>query len=411
MRNRDRSVLPPLFVLLLGALAGPHPASAASFEEDLEFLQRHTKVVVLSDDQGQAQVAVAPEYQGRVMTSTAAGPDGPSFGWINREVISDGKWRPHINVFGGEDRFWLGPEGGQFSIFFPKGASFTLEDWQTPAPIDWGAWDLATRWSSAIKFTKLMRLKNYSGTRFDLRADRTVRLRPRCKIDDLVDCDLAQDVAAVGFESDNRITNTGEQEWKKATGLLSIWILGMFEPSRRTTVVIPFDPGPSPEEVPIVNDAYFGKVPPERLVVGEQHLFFSGDGRYRSKIGVGPRRARSWLGSYAAERKLLTLVHFNQPAGVEDYVNSMWELQDRPFAGDVVNSYNDGPPQPGAKPLGPFYELETSYPAAALAPQETLKHVHQTFHLSGPEASLDKVAKSVLGIGLQAIEKALTVGR
>jgi hypothetical protein len=27
---------------------------------------------------------------------------------------------PHINVFGGEDRFWLGPEGGQFSIFFAK---------------------------------------------------------------------------------------------------------------------------------------------------------------------------------------------------------------------------------------------------------------------------------------------------
>ena len=56
------------------------------------------------------------------------------------------------------------------------------------------------------------------------------------------------------------------------------------------------------------------------------------------------------------------LVQFDRPAGARDYVNSMWEVQRDPFAGDVVNSYNDGPPAPAAKPLGPFYELETSSP-------------------------------------------------
>ena len=59
---------------------------------------------------------------------------------------------------------------------------------------------------------------------------------------------------------------------------------------------------------------------------------------------------------------MLTLVQYDQPEGATDYVNSMWEIQKEPFAGDVVNSYNDGPPAPGAKPLGPFYELETSSP-------------------------------------------------
>ena len=39
-------------------------------------------------------------------------------GWLNREAIASGERKEHINVFGGEDRFWLGPEGGQFSIFF-----------------------------------------------------------------------------------------------------------------------------------------------------------------------------------------------------------------------------------------------------------------------------------------------------
>ncbi len=55
---------------------------------------------------------------------------------------------------------------------------------------------------------------------------------------------------------------------------------------------------------------------------------------------------------------VLTLVHLTVPEGATDYVNSMWEIQEKPFAGDVVNSYNDGPASPGAKPLGPFYELE-----------------------------------------------------
>ena len=67
------------------------------------------------------------------MTSTAGGDAGLSFGWINRELIASGKLLPHMNAFGGEDRFWMGPEGGQFSIFFAKGAKFEFADWFTPA--------------------------------------------------------------------------------------------------------------------------------------------------------------------------------------------------------------------------------------------------------------------------------------
>ena len=84
----------------------------------------------------------------------------------------------------------------------------------------------------------------------------------------------------------------------------------------------------------------------------------------------------------------------------------MWEIQEKPFAGDVVNSYNDGPAAPGAKPLGPFYELETSSPAAALAPGGTLTHVHTTMHFTGSEKALDEIARQVLGVGLGEIGKA-----
>lgn len=134
-----------------------------------------------------------------------------------------------------------------------------------------------------------------------------------------------------------------------------------------------------------MNDAYFGKVPPERLKVYDKEgfLLFKCDGDHRGKIGIPPGRAREYAGSYSASSKLLTLVQYDKPKGATDYVNSMWEQQKQPFAGDVVNSYNDGAPAPGKDKLGGFYEIETSSPAAALAPRASLVHTHRTFHFAG----------------------------
>src|ERR1019366_5203447 len=109
---------------------------AATFGDDVAFLRQHQQVIELTDATGQARVAVVPAWQGRIMTSTAGGSGGDSYGWVNRELIASGQTVPHINVFGGEDRFWVGPEGGQFSIFFAKGATFDLAHWFTPAAID-----------------------------------------------------------------------------------------------------------------------------------------------------------------------------------------------------------------------------------------------------------------------------------
>ena len=104
---------------------------------------------------------------------------------------------------------------------------------------------------------------------------------------------------------------------------------------------------------------------------------------------------------------MLTLIHVTIPEGATEYVNSMWQIQDNPYAGDVVNSYNDGPAAPGAKPLGPFYELESSSPAAALKPGDSLSHTHVTMHFQGTEAALDAIAKAVLGVGINEIARAL----
>jgi hypothetical protein len=95
------------------------------------------------------------------------------------------------------------------------------------------------------------------------------------------------------------------------------------------------------------------------------------------------------------------------PENTTSYVNSMWEIQKEPYAGDVINSYNDGPTTPGGKPLGPFYELETSSPAVELQPGGSLSHVHRTFHFEGSIDELDKLSQAALGVSLQEIVKAL----
>jgi hypothetical protein len=399
-----------IVLLCVGILAGcmeqQKKMEKNTFGDDLEFLKKHTDVIVLSDETGDGRVAVLPKLQGRVMTSTAGGMDGLSYGWINRELVASEKTVEHMNTYGGEDRFWLGPEGGQFSVFFKNGVPFDLEHWFTPAPVDTEPFELVSKSKDRAILKKNMQLENYSRTVFNLRVDREVRILGKDDAVKLLGKTPAKEVKMVSFESINKVTNTGEKAWEKDTGLLSIWILGMLNPSPATTIVVPFKTGPEEKLGPIVNDAYFGKVPADRLVVKDGVMFFSGDGQYRSKIGLSPLRAMPILGSYDAVNQVLTIVQYSKPRGTFDYVNSMWEMQDQPYKGDVVNSYNDGPAEPGAKPLGPFYELETSSPAASLKPGETISHVHRTFHLQGSEADLDQIARATLGVTIDQIKSA-----
>jgi hypothetical protein len=378
-------------------------AFAATYGDDAAFLKKHTGLVVLHDQSGQSQVAVAPAWQGRVMTSSAAGDSGMSFGWINHDLIASGKLQLHINAFGGEDRFWLGPEGGQFSLFFGKGVPFDLAHWFTPAAVDTLPYPVVSQSADSVKVAAQFSVTNYSGTQFDVKVERTVRLLDPVAAWKKLGLQAPDKVKLVAYESENTLTNAGQSAWTKDTGLLSIWILGQFSPSPRTTIVVPIKAGPDSTLGTKVTSNYFGEIPPDRLTVTDHVIYFTGDGRFRGKIGINPRRAKGVLGSYDSEHGVLTLVESNQPEGVTDYVNSLWKIQDNPFAGDAENSYNDGPPSPGAKPLGPFYEMETSSPAAALQPAQSITHVHTTMHLTGPKSALDAIARSVLGISLQDI--------
>jgi hypothetical protein len=179
----------------------------------------------------------------------------------------------------------------------------------------------------------------------------------------------------------------------------------MFTPAPGTRVIAPFDKAGKGD---VVNDRYFGKPGPERLQINQDKGFvlFKADGQFRSKIGLPASRAKNVIGSYSAEGKLLTIVRYTRPAGAKKYVNNLWEISKAPYGGDVNNAYNDGPVEPGKPSLGGFYELESSSPAAALAPGKSLEHVHETYHFTGPPELLEAIAQKVLGVSLKDVQAA-----
>jgi hypothetical protein len=317
---------------------------------------------------------------------------------------------PHINAYGGEDRFWVGPEGGHFSVYFAKGAPFDYDHWFVPPPLDTVPFNTVERARDHALFEAQFSLVNYAGTEFRVGVKRNVKLLSRKEALKDLGIDAAGKVTLVAYESDNTLTNMGANAWKSETGMLSIWILGMFAPSPVSTIVVPIRAGPIAELGPEVRVENFGPLPPERLKVTQNAVFFRGDGRLRRKIGIAPQRSLGRLGSYDAENNVLTVVQFDQKKDATSYVNSLWQLKENEYDGDVANSYNDGPLGSGVKQLGPFFELESSSAAEPLSAGSSIRHTHRTFHLTGAEADLDQVVRSVFGVSLQEIRGALPTG-
>ena len=394
--------------LLVGACNNNQPArqqdaaaekyTQGSFGYDLDFLREHDNVIVLQTDQGKAQVIVSAKYQAKVFTSTADGYKGQSFGWIHYKAFT-GPEDPHMNAYGGENRIWLGPEGGKYSLFFPKGASMDFANWKTPAAFDTEGWKVTKQDTTSVGLQKEMQLVNYAGTTLSLSVTRDITILSRSAIDSMLQS-RDTGLKVVGYRTTNMLTNTGKEEWTEKTGMPCIWMLDMFNPSPSTVIVIPHKAAGKREKVATTD--YFGEIPADRIRIGDSTLFFKADGKSRGKLGIHPQYAMPRAGSYDAQNKVLTLTIFDvDPSG--KYLNQEWKTTKPPFSGDAVNAYNDGPLADGSQ-MGPFYELESVSPAAFLTPGQSLSHQHMVFHFTGDEAALDRVARQWLGVSLDKVK-------
>lgn len=364
------------------------------YEKDLAFLKKYDQVVVLSS--GHARVIVSPKYQAKVFTSTPG--NGASYGWINYKAF-DAAPDPHMNAFGGENRIWLGPEGGPFSLFFPGGFEMDFANWKIPAAFDTEPWDLVSASDTLAILEKDMELVNYSGTDLTLNVTRKIKMLDKAGIGQLLNIQYSNNIKTVGYSTENSLTNTGKLAWTDSSGMPCIWILDMFPPSPNTTIIIPFKKDSTENPV---NTGYFGKIPGERIKYAGSTLFFKADGRLRSKLGVPPGAATPYAGSYDADNKMLTITLFNI-SDTAKYLYQEWDTKNPPFSGDAVMAYNDGP-LGDERQLGPFYELESVSPAAFLQPGQSLTHYHSVFHFSGDEKEIDPICRQILGVSLQQVK-------
>jgi hypothetical protein len=370
---------------------------------DIQFLQKYDSVVVLKGEADDAQVIISPKYQGKVFTSTANGLAGNSFGWINYKAFS-GPVDEHMNAYGGENRFWLGPEGGVYSLYFKKGDSMQFTNWKTPAPIDTESWQVTRQDARSVVMEKAMNLANYRGTSLELLTRRSVELVSNNDIAARLGIAMDTSVKAVGYQTDNSITNTGSQAWNETTGMPCIWMLDMFTPSPQTVILIPYNSNMDDKTGKIATTDYFGEIPADRIKYNNGVLLFKADGKSRGKLGLSPQRAKPLAGSYDAQNNVLTIAVFDVDPQAR-YLNQEWNITAPPFHGDAVNAYNDGPLADGSQ-MGPFYEIESVSPAAFLKPNESLSHRHAVFHFTGDEQELDKIAQKVFGISLNDVKKA-----
>lgn len=370
-----------------------------NFQNDVDFLNKYTKTIVLkSPDNPAAKIVVVPNYQGRVMTSTSGDKTGNSYGWINYELIESGKLQKHMNAFGGEDRFWLSPEGGQFSVYFKKGSTFEFENWQTPPVIDTEAFDVIATGESHVQFSKEAVLKNHRGTQLEIHIKRQVSMLSNDNIKAILGIKKLTSISVVGFESINEIVNIGPN-WDLNTGTLGIWILGMFKPSDETAIIVPTQNNLNKNSGLTAN--YFGEIPSDRLLVKEKAVILKADGKFRSKIGLTADATTSIAGSYDFKKGILTIVSFDLKKNGK-YLKSTWEHHEDPYGGDAMNAYNDGVLADGSQ-MGPFYELESNSYTNALKFGEKLVHHHRTIHMEGSKEELFEIAKRLFGVSIESV--------
>jgi hypothetical protein len=370
-----------------------------TFGYDLDFLRQQDSVVVLNSKDGRGEIAISAKYQGKVFTSTADGVNGRSFGWINYKTFAETSVDPHMNAFGGEDRLWLGPEGGKFALFFKPKTKMEFEFWHTPAAFDSEEWQLTGHSDKMASLSKSTKVMNYQGSVFSLKVVRMIEMLEPDSVKKMLGVSFDNKVNPVAFKTTNTLINTGTTEWTKATGAPCLWNLDMFTPSPGVVIVVPYNFNDTGK---VATTDYFGEIPKDRIKYNNGILLFKADGKLRGKLGVPPNRAKNMVGSYDAVNNVLTIAQFDiDPKGI--YLNQEWRTDRKPFIGDAVNAYNDGKLADGSQ-MGPFYEIESVSPAAFLKPKEGLTHRHAVFHFTGDKEELNQIALKTLGISLEEIQ-------
>lgn len=374
-----------------------------SFGKDLSFFSQYgVETMILS--QGESVVAVSPTLQARVLTSSYDGSKGPSLGWINRVQLAFKKTEPQKAQIGGEDRFWVGPQGGEGSIFFTGGASFMGENWKIPEFMSSEPWTLVGRNSYRAKFEKTAEFENNKGSKFKIKAEREISVLNRKHVTDILGIEIPESVDIVAFQSFNKLTNAGDKKWTPDSGMLNISVQSCFNASRKTYAFIPYRPGDAAKLGDIVRDNFFetssAGSSDGRLVVDPSFIKYKTDGKAMGSIGVSALRSEGIALSFDEANSILTVILYIKPSDARAYLPSSWRRVSEKMDGDAISVFNNGPLPGSNAPADAYYEISTYSPALSLDPGKSQFHLQRTFHFHGSEYDLGLISYKLAGISI-----------
>ncbi|MEM0994515.1 MAG: DUF6786 family protein [Bacteroidota bacterium] len=383
-----------LLLSLIGLLTACQPSSDMKYTEgtfgyDLARLQAIEGLEVLED--GDAMIAVSGPFQARILTSTAKGKTGSSYGWVNFGLIEKDTHGVTMAYLGGESRMWFAPEWGPNALFFPKGVEQVSSNMLAPAALNNNKFKEISRKDNTLNFGGELQITNNNGYTFDLAVERSISLLSDAAIAQALNITLSEQLAAVGFSASTIVKNMGRDTFSRDSGLIAIWELGCMLTSPDNRVIIPL------REATDSITEYFTPIA-ERVRIKDGVVYYKADALGINKIGIPPQYAKNVMGSYDPSKQLLNIVTFSFERD-RFYVNSVPD-NTTPYQGDVINIFNGVLDETAQIP---FYEFESSSSAKELQPQQTMQHRQTTYHFEGEKAVLNEIAQKVLGVSLDEI--------
>jgi hypothetical protein len=325
-----------------------------SYHDALNYLNRKTSVIELYDQLG-GRVAVCPEWNGRVQTSTNGGLDGDSFGSINVRAIDTERYEN----FGGEDQWMLSPLIYSFAVESIKANRAVLQ--------------------------RTLQTADANGKSGEFHLTRSISLLNRYQAGEMFGDAVTEalkrgDVSVVGFSTEN-IVRTQEP------ACVASRLRGMFNASPHTAVIVPAPPVSFAPEPFTVDVDYLGGSPHGRIRYLSKTLLIRADGQRRCQVTMPYSTSPPIFG--AIERRLgtLTLWTFDLP-------------NDYPEENDVLRVYNPGRSQGGELDWTTCYEINCFSAARELQPEHSLTYWQCTLHLNADNAVLGNIIRQIFGVSL-----------
>ena len=325
-----------------------------SYHDALNYLVQKTSVIELYDQLG-GRIAVCPDWNGKVLTSTSSGLEGDSFGYINVQAIDT----ECFEDFGGEDQWTISP-----SVY-----SFAVED---------------IKENKAV-LQRVLRMADANGTPVECHLTRSISLLSRKNIgalfgDAVADSLEQSDVSVISFHSENTI-RTQEKAW------IACRQRGMFNTSPHTFVIVSTPPENFVLEPFRADIDYLGSSPHGRIRHLSQALLIRADGHGRCQVTMPYSVSPPIFGAVELRSGTLTLWTFDLP--------------EESHQEDKIRIYNPGRCHSSEPDWATYYEMNCFSAVQELQPEHSLTYCQCTVHLTADNALLDGIVRQVFGVSLK----------